>query len=100
MIIIFILYSHPQKARAQVTRRPPRIVSGRESRMSSDDHDHDDDDDLVLLRSEDPDPGILLHTPVSSRECPHWFYNLFSSIIGFLGRFLFHFFLCHFKTEV
>ena len=71
MIIIFILYSHPQKARAQVTRRPLRIESGRESRMSSDDDD-DEDDDLVLLRSEDPDPGILLHTPVSSRECPHF----------------------------
>ena len=78
MIFIFILYSHPQKARAQVTRRQPRIVSGRESRMSSVDHDHDDDDDdLVLLRSEDPDPGILLHTPVSSRECPHWLQLIF-----------------------
>ena len=76
MIIIFILYSHPQKARAQVTRRQPRIVSGRESRMSSDDDD-DNDGDLVLLRSEDPDPGILLHTPVSSREWPHWLQLIF-----------------------
>ena len=56
---LFILYSHPQKARAQVTRRQPRIVSESESGMSSDDHD-DDDDDLALLPVEDADPGILL----------------------------------------
>ena len=57
---LFILYSHPQKARAQVTRRQPRIVSESESRMSSEDHDDDDDDDLALLPVEDADPGILL----------------------------------------
>ena len=58
-------YSHPQKARAQVTRPPQRHVSERESRGSSDD-DNDDDNDDDDLRSEDRDTDMLANAPLWS----------------------------------
>ena len=68
-------YSHPQKARAQITSRQPRHVSERESRKSNDDHDDDpddsDDDDDLVLRSEDRDTDMARNAPVLSflSEC-------------------------------
>ena len=54
-------YSHPQKARAQITKPHQRHVSERESKGSSDNDDDDDD-----LRSEDRDTDMLANAPLWS----------------------------------